>query len=103
MVKLNRKEKMKGKCVKEEKELRVENYMSRKRCCQSPWKRLYTSREHSLIKDHISGNIHTSGGRIIATKSLLIRTITNENAWCATVREFIRPVRSKTRKALTPK
>ena len=44
-----------------------------------------------------------AGRRIIATKPLLIRTITNENAWCATVREFIRPVRSKTRKALTPK
>ena len=64
---------------------------------------MYTSKEHSLIKDHIYGNIHTSEGTIIAMKPLLIRIITNENAWCATVREFIRHVKSKTRKALTPK
>ena len=64
---------------------------------------MYTSRKHSLIKYHIYGNIHTAGRRIIATKPLLIRTITNENAWCATIREFIRHVRSKTQKALTPK
>lgn len=56
-----------------------------------------------FFKNHVPRDTDTSGGRVKAPKTFMIRAISYENIRCATIRQFIICVRMKIRKSLTSK